>query len=157
MSETRSHTKGGLLGTLIIPIWDGTRTRQIKIACCGEIPVGEKGILRIKRKSEKWVADATTTLPDVQPLPREIVMGVDTGIKVPAVAYIAGQSASIATKQMIAPMNVVSVDGLAIETLWEQSTSVAGLALMVIVKVPREPLSCSTRGRPPGMASSGKR
>ena len=93
MSETRSHKGGGLKGTLIIPMWDGTRTRQVKIACCGEMPVGEKGILRIKRKDEKWVADATTTLPDVQPAQDEIVMGVDTGIKVPAVAYIAGQSA----------------------------------------------------------------
>ena len=93
MSETRSHKGGGLLGTLIIPMWDGTKTRQVKIACCGELPVGEKGILRIKRKDEKWVADATTTLPDVQPAQDEIVMGVDTGIKVPAVAYIAGQSA----------------------------------------------------------------
>ena len=93
MSETRSHKKGGLKGMLIIPLWNGTRTRQIKIACCGEMPVGEKGILRIKRKDEKWVADATTTLPDAQPEQGEIVMGVDTGIKVPAVAYIAGKSA----------------------------------------------------------------
>jgi putative transposase len=93
MSQTQSHKKGGLLGTLIIPMWDGTKTRQIKIACCGEIPVGEKGILRIKRKGKKWVADATTTLPDVELVQSEIVMGVDTGIKVPAVAYIAGQSA----------------------------------------------------------------
>ena len=67
MSETRSHKKGGLKGTLIIPMWNGTKTRQVKITCCGEIPVGEKGILRIKRKDEKWVADATTTLADVQP------------------------------------------------------------------------------------------
>jgi putative transposase len=93
MSQTRSHKKGGLLGTLLIPMWDGTKTRQVKIACCGEMPVGEQGILRIKRKGEKWVADATATLPAVTPESSEIVMGVDTGIKVPAVAYIAGQSA----------------------------------------------------------------
>jgi IS605 OrfB family transposase len=93
MSETRSHKKGGLKGTLIIPMWDGSKTRQVKIACCGELPVGEKGILRIKRKDEKWVADATTTLPDTQPTEGQIVMGVDTGMKVPAVAYIAGKSA----------------------------------------------------------------
>jgi IS605 OrfB family transposase len=93
MSETRSHKKGGLKGTLIIPMWNGTKTRQVKIACCGQIPVGEKGILRIKRKDEKWVADATTTLADVEPVQDEIVMGIDTGIKVPAVAYIAGKSA----------------------------------------------------------------
>ncbi len=93
MSETRSHTKGGLLGLLIIPLWDGSKTRQIKIACCGEIPMGEKGILRIKRKGEKWIADATTTLPEGDQSAGERIMGVDTGIKVPAVAYIAGQSA----------------------------------------------------------------
>ncbi|MFL5663057.1 MAG: RNA-guided endonuclease TnpB family protein [Ktedonobacteraceae bacterium] len=93
MSETRSHKKGGLIGTLIIPMWDGTRTRQVKMACCGEMPVGEKGILRIKRKDEKWVADATTTLPEKEAEQSQIVMGVDTGIKVPAVAYIVGQSA----------------------------------------------------------------
>ena len=49
------------------------------------------------------------------------------------------QLASIETRQMIEPMNVVSVDGKAIETSWEPSTSVAGLALMVRVKVPWEP------------------
>ena len=93
MSDTRSHKKGGLKGELIIPMWNGTKTKQVKIKCCGEMPVGEKGILRIKRKDEKWVADATTTLPDAQPEQGEMVMGVDTGIKVPAVAYIEGLSA----------------------------------------------------------------
>src|SRR5437879_12905968 len=72
---------------------NGSKTRQFKMACCGQRPVGEKGILRIKRKDEKWVADATTTLADVEPVQDEIVMGIDTGIKVPAVAYIAGKSA----------------------------------------------------------------
>jgi putative transposase len=93
MSETRSHKHGGFKGTLIIPLWDGTKTKQVKIACCGEMPEGSKGILRIKRKGEKWVADATTTLPDVEQAESPIVMGVDTGIKVPAVAYIEGSSA----------------------------------------------------------------
>ncbi len=93
MSETRSHKKGELQGELIMPMWNGTKTKQVKIKCCGQMPVGEKGTLRIKRKDEKWVADATTTLPDVEPVQDEIVMGVDTGIKVPAVAYIAGKSA----------------------------------------------------------------
>jgi len=93
MSETRSHKKGGLKGVLIIPMWNGTKTKQVKITCCGQMPVGEKGILRIKRKDEKWVADATTTLPIPAPEQGEVVMGVDTGIKAPAVAYIAGQSA----------------------------------------------------------------
>jgi IS605 OrfB family transposase len=93
MSETRSHKKGGLIGVLIIPMWNGTNTKQVEIKCCGEMPVGEKGILRIKRKDEKWVADATTTLPAASPLKSEVVMGVDTGIKVPAVAYIEGKSA----------------------------------------------------------------
>ena len=93
MSKTRSHKKGGLKGVLIIPMWNGTKTKQVKIKCCGEMPVGEKGILRIKRKDEKWVADATTTLPNGEPIVSEVVMGVDTGIKVPTVAYIAGQSA----------------------------------------------------------------
>jgi putative transposase len=89
----QSKKKGGVDGVLIIPMWNGTKTKQVKIKCCGQIPVGEKGTLRIKKKDEKWVADATTTLPNVEPTSGEIIMGVDTGIKVPAVAYIAEKSA----------------------------------------------------------------
>jgi hypothetical protein len=40
---------------------------------------------------------------------------------------------------MIDPINVAIVDGKDTVIWWEQSTSVEGLALMVRVKVPREP------------------
>lgn len=78
---------------LVLPMWLGTKTKQVRIKCAGLPLVGEKGILRITRKRGKWIADITLTLPQVEPVKSELVMGVDTGIKVPAVAYIHGKSA----------------------------------------------------------------
>jgi hypothetical protein len=49
------------------------------------------------------------------------------------------QHANTAIRQTTGRMNAASVDGKAIGILWEQSTLVEGLALMVKVKVPWEP------------------
>ncbi len=74
-------------GILTIPVCLNGKTQQIEIRCAeGELE-GEPGILRIKKKRGKWIADVTMTLKKPKPVESERVMGIDLGIKVPAVAY----------------------------------------------------------------------
>jgi putative transposase len=75
-------------GVLTMPISLEGKTQQIQIACA-EVPLdGLPGLLRIKKKRGKWVADVTMTLPKPALVESERVMGIDLGIKVPAVAYV---------------------------------------------------------------------
>jgi putative transposase len=76
---------------LILPVWLENKTQQISISCAEvQLPEGKIGTLRIKKKRGKWIADITITLPEVSPVESERAMGVDLGIKVPAVSYIPG-------------------------------------------------------------------
>src|SRR5262249_4626586 len=50
-------------------------------------PLGKPGILRIKRKRGKWVADVADTLPVPEPT-TDHGMGIDLGVKVPAVVHV---------------------------------------------------------------------
>lgn len=77
-------------GTLTIPVCEQGKTQQIHIQCAHVSLDGLPGILRIKKKRGKWIADITMTLPKPEPSPEQGVMGVDLGIKVPAVTYVAG-------------------------------------------------------------------
>jgi len=78
-------------GTLIIPVWLDGKTQQIHIPCADVIfPEGKHGLLRIKKKRGKWIADITIILPEVSAVESDKVMGVDLGIKVPAVSYTPG-------------------------------------------------------------------
>ncbi|HEX9058277.1 MAG TPA: transposase, partial [Ktedonobacterales bacterium] len=54
-------------------------------------PAGTPGLLRIKRKRGKWVAEIAYTLPEPESAPGERIMGVDLGIKVPAAVHIIGK------------------------------------------------------------------
>ncbi len=78
-------------GMLIIPVCLDGKTQQIEIRCAQRDLEGEKGILRIKKKRGKWIADVTMTLKQPEPKEQGNVMGVDLGIKVPAVSYIEGK------------------------------------------------------------------
>ncbi len=78
-------------GMLVIPMWLGTHTKQVHLRCAAQPLVGEKGILRIKRKRGKWIADIALTLEEAPPIDGTGVMGVDLGIKVPAVAHVVGK------------------------------------------------------------------
>jgi transposase len=69
-------------GMLVIPLWLGTHTKQVRIRCADVPLFGKKGILRIKKKRHKWIADITMTLPEAPPTDETGVMGVDLGIKV---------------------------------------------------------------------------
>lgn len=71
-----------------VPEW---KTQQIEIRCADVELVGLPGLLRIKKKRGKWIADVTMTHAKPEPCEQEGVMGVDLGIKVPAVAYVRGK------------------------------------------------------------------
>ena len=78
-------------GKLILPVCLDGKTRQIEMACAKVELVGLPGILRIKKKRGKWIADVTMTTETPAPSQEEGVMGIDLGIKVPAVAHISGK------------------------------------------------------------------
>jgi IS605 OrfB family transposase len=76
---------------LVVPMYQDGKVRQISVQCAPLAPVGAPGLLRIQRKRGKWVAEIAYTLPEPQPTTGEAVMGVDLGIKVPAVVHIIGK------------------------------------------------------------------
>ncbi len=78
-------------GTLTLPVCLNGKTQQIQIACADVALDGLPGILRIKKKRGKWIADITMTIPKPKPVEQDGVMGIDLGIKVPAVAYVSGK------------------------------------------------------------------
>jgi transposase len=77
--------------TLLIPVCQDGKVGQTAIRCSSVAPLGKPGTLRIKRKRGKWVADVAYTLPEPEPTPAQGVMGVDLGMKVPAVVHVIGK------------------------------------------------------------------
>ena len=77
--------------TLILPVCQGGQVGQVAIRCSTVEPLGKPGILRIKHKRGKWMADAAYTLPEPEPTPAQGIMGVDLGVKVPAVVHVIGK------------------------------------------------------------------
>ncbi len=82
---------GETQGILTLPVSMNGKTQQIHISCADVALDGLPGILRIKKKRGKWIADITTTIPKPKPVEQGGVMGIDLGIKVPAVAYVGGK------------------------------------------------------------------
>lgn len=78
-------------GQLTLPVSLAGKTQQITLRCVEGELVGEPGILRIKKKRGKWIADITMTLTLPEPSQDQGIMGVDLGIKVPAVSYVQGK------------------------------------------------------------------
>jgi IS605 OrfB family transposase len=78
---------------LTIPMWVEGKTEQVSLACDGFVYAGKAGMLRIKKKRGKWIADITLSIATPSPIESERVMGVDLGIKVPAVSYTTGYGA----------------------------------------------------------------
>jgi putative transposase len=76
---------------LLIPVCQNGQVGQIAIRCSGIEPLGKPAILRIKRKRGKWVADVSYALPEPEPSPGGRFMGIDLGVKVPAVVHIIGK------------------------------------------------------------------
>ncbi len=78
-------------GILTLPVSLSGKIQQIQIRCADVALDGLPGILRIKKKRGKWIADVTMTIAKPQPVEHEGVMGIDLGIKVPAVAHVRGK------------------------------------------------------------------
>ncbi len=78
-------------GILTIPVCLDGKVQQIHIPCADVALDGLPGILRIKKKRGKWIADITMTIPKPKPVEQDGVMGIDLGIKVPAVTYVSGK------------------------------------------------------------------
>ena len=77
-------------GMLTLPVYKDGKTQQEHIRCA-ELPLpGKAGILRVKKKRGKWIADITFTLEAVSATDGRAIMGIDLGIKVPAVTYVHG-------------------------------------------------------------------
>jgi len=79
-------------GMLMLPTRavDG-KTQQVRIACASVALEGKAGILRIKKKRGKWIADIALTLDEAPASDGQAIMGIDLGIKVPAVAHTRGK------------------------------------------------------------------
>src|SRR5258706_11246073 len=78
-------------GMLILPVCRDGKTQQVRIRCADVAVEGKAGILRIKKKRGKWIADLALTIEDAPSTDEQAVMGIDLGIKVPAVAHIRGK------------------------------------------------------------------
>ncbi len=91
-------------GMLNLPVWTANSkhvdkpdapayaTQQIAIPCASvALPEGKKGILRIKRVRQHWIASVTITLPTPEPTQDTGVMGIDLGVKNPAVVQVVGK------------------------------------------------------------------
>jgi putative transposase len=79
---------------LLLPICQDGAVRQIAIRCATVAlngTPGTPGLLRIKRKRGKWIAEIALSLPEPNPTTAEAIMGVDLGIKIPAVVHVIGK------------------------------------------------------------------
>jgi putative transposase len=75
---------------LTLPLCVDGKIEQVRIPCDGLVYTGKPGLLRLKRKRGKWIADITFSLAMPDAIESERVMGIDLGIKVPAVTYTTG-------------------------------------------------------------------
>jgi IS605 OrfB family transposase len=73
---------------MLVAVCQDGQVGQIAICCSGVEPLGKPSVLRIKRKRGKWVADVNYTLPTPEPTAEKGIMGIDLGVKVPAVAHV---------------------------------------------------------------------
>ncbi len=78
---------------LVLPVFQDGKVSQIMLCCSPLAQEGTPGLLRIKRKRGKWIAEIAFTLPTPEPTTAQGVMGIDLGIKIPAVVHIIGKGA----------------------------------------------------------------
>jgi putative transposase len=78
-------------GKLLLPVWQEGKVGQIAVRCVPHTPAGQPGLLRLTRKRHRWIAEIAYALPIPEPTTDEAVMGVDLGIKIPAVVHVLGQ------------------------------------------------------------------
>lgn len=77
--------------SLLLPVWQEGKASQIAGRCAPHNPAGSPGLLRLKRQRQRWIAEIAYTLPTPEPTTAEAVMGVDLGLKIPAVVHVLGK------------------------------------------------------------------
>jgi len=78
---------------LVLPVFQCGKVGQIAIRCALHRPLtqeGTPGLLRVKRKRGKWMVEIAFTLPTPEPTSAHGIMGIDLGIKIPAVVHVIG-------------------------------------------------------------------
>lgn len=73
------------------PVWKEGKSKRLAVKAVltsyqQELLENKQGTLRITRKSGKWIAQICVSVSEPEQKPSAIVMGVDLGLKVPAVA-----------------------------------------------------------------------
>lgn len=73
------------------PVWKAGKSRRIAVKAVltgfqQQLLQHKMGTLRITKKSNKWIAQICVTVPEPKQNQSDIVMGIDLGLKVPAVA-----------------------------------------------------------------------
>ncbi len=76
---------------LLVPVCQNGQVAHIAIRCAPMTLEGKPGVLRINRKRHRWIAEIALTLPEPEPTTGENMMGVDLGIKIPAVVHVIGK------------------------------------------------------------------
>lgn len=76
---------------LVLPVYQDGTVQQIAIRCASVALDGAPGLLRITRKRGRWIAEIALSLPEPEAATGEAIMGVDLGIKLPAVAHVIGK------------------------------------------------------------------
>ncbi len=81
-------------GHVSFPIWNNNKSRRLLLkAMISDYQAGllenKLGTLRITKKSGKYIAQIAVTIEEAQPIGKQVV-GVDLGLKVPAVAATEG-------------------------------------------------------------------
>ena len=77
--------------TLVLPVCQDGKVQQITVRCAPVTPRDTPGVLRVKRKRHRWIAEIAYTLPTPEPSTEPGVIGVDLGIKIPAVVHVLGK------------------------------------------------------------------
>lgn len=78
-------------GMLMLPVYIEGKVQRVAIRCAAVALQGKAGTVRIKKKRGKWIADIALTMPGAEPTPGQAVMGIDLGLKIPAVTHVSGK------------------------------------------------------------------
>ncbi|HEY6409961.1 MAG TPA: hypothetical protein VIY29_21095 [Ktedonobacteraceae bacterium] len=78
-------------GILIVPLCLDGKRQQGRMRCADLSLEGKPGTLRLKKKRGKWIAAIAETAPVAESPAGQHMMGIDLGVKVPAVAYVSGK------------------------------------------------------------------
>jgi hypothetical protein len=61
-------------GNTLLPLHQDSQVRQARVRCAPLAQEGMPGLLRIKRKRGKWIAEIAFTLPTPEPTPEQGIM-----------------------------------------------------------------------------------